>query len=179
MSRTSVRSLSAWLAMLAVVMLSATELTAQQAGTIRGRVIEAATQRPLSGVQVVVEGAERGALTNANGAYIIVGVPAGPQTLRAQLIGYSSSEESVTVVGDQSAEVNFELSQSAIELDAIVVTGTAGGSQRRARRRSRAFWRWGSATWWDLPSRGRPTPACICTPDPRLASPLPRPSPHR
>ncbi len=132
MSRTSVRSLSAWLAMLAVVMLSATELTAQQAGTIRGRVIEAATQRPLSGVQVVVEGAERGALTNASGAYIIVGVPAGPQTLRAQLIGYSSSEESVTVVGDQSAEVNFELSQSAIELDAIVVTGTAGGSQRRA-----------------------------------------------
>ena len=132
MSRTYPNSMRVLLALAAVLMLSATELIAQQAGTVRGRVIEAATQRPLSGVQVSVVGAERGALTNASGAFIIVGVPAGPHTLRAQLIGYSSADESVTVVGDQSAEVNFELSQSAIELDAIVVTGTAGGAQRRA-----------------------------------------------
>jgi hypothetical protein len=40
---------------------------AAQDGTVRGTVIEANTQRPLSGAQVSVEGSTRGAITNCSG----------------------------------------------------------------------------------------------------------------
>ena len=67
-------------------------LPAQATGTVRGKVVEAGSQRGLSGVQVFVPGSTRGALTNAAGDYLIVGVPAAPQTLRVQMLGYGTVE---------------------------------------------------------------------------------------
>ena len=63
-------------------------LGAQQAsGTVRGRVSDDATHQPLSGVSVAVGG--RGALTQADGRYVVTGVPAGTDTLRTRMIGYA------------------------------------------------------------------------------------------
>jgi TonB-dependent starch-binding outer membrane protein SusC len=105
---------------------------AQGAGTVRGTVREAGTDRPLSGVQVTVVGTARGALTNAQGGYLITGVPAGAQRLRAQLLGYGTQEQEVAVAAEASVVSDFRLSQSAIALDELVVTGTPGATQRRA-----------------------------------------------
>jgi TonB-linked SusC/RagA family outer membrane protein len=107
-------------------------LSAQAAGTVRGKVVESGTQRPLSGVQVSVPGTGRGALTNASGDYLIAGVPTGTHTVRAQMIGFSSSEKQVAVSSSEAVRADFQLSQSAIALDEVVVTGTAGATQRRA-----------------------------------------------
>jgi TonB-linked SusC/RagA family outer membrane protein len=71
-------------------------------------------------------------VADADGRYNLLGVPAGSATLRVQLIGYGTLERAVTVVTGQSAVVDFELSTEALGLDEIVVTGTAGGMQRRA-----------------------------------------------
>ncbi|MDP9205699.1 MAG: carboxypeptidase-like regulatory domain-containing protein, partial [Gemmatimonadota bacterium] len=49
----------------------------QGAGIIRGRISDAATGAPLSGVQVRVDGTAIGALTGADGTYTITGAPAG------------------------------------------------------------------------------------------------------
>ncbi|MDQ3605871.1 MAG: SusC/RagA family TonB-linked outer membrane protein, partial [Gemmatimonadota bacterium] len=119
-------------AVAATLGLSITPLSAQTTGTIRGRVVEAGTLRPLSGVQVSVPGTGRGALTNAAGDYLLVGVPTGSRTVRAQLIGYANLEQAVTVGEGEAASVDFQLSQSAIALDEIIVTGTAGATQKRA-----------------------------------------------
>lgn len=101
-------------------------------GTIRGQVTDAVTMRPLSGVQVSIPGTGRGGLANASGQFLIVNVPSGTQTVRAELIGYTPQEQEVTVVAGEVAQADFQLSQTALELDAIVVTGTAGQTQRRA-----------------------------------------------
>ena len=108
--------------------------TAQQqaTGTIRGQVTDAVTMRPLSGVQVSVPGTGRGALANASGQFLVLNVPTGTFAVRAELIGYGTQEQQVTVVAGQVAQVDFRLSQSALELDAIVVTGTPGQTQKRA-----------------------------------------------
>jgi TonB-linked SusC/RagA family outer membrane protein len=106
---------------------------AQQAtGTIRGQVTDAVTMRPLSGVQVSVPGTGRGALANASGQFLILNVPTGSVTVRAEIIGYGTQEEQVTVVSGQVAQIDFRMAQSALELDAIVVTGTPGQTQKRA-----------------------------------------------
>ena len=59
-------------------------------GTISGRVVDAASQQPVADVAVVVEGTRRGAVTGADGTFIIVGVPAGSQTVRARRIGFAA-----------------------------------------------------------------------------------------
>ncbi|MBA2246330.1 MAG: carboxypeptidase-like regulatory domain-containing protein, partial [Gemmatimonadetes bacterium] len=63
-----------------VALLAAAHVEAQGTGTIRGQVVDAATQRPLTGVQIVVAGVNRGGLTDARGMFLISAVPPGTQT---------------------------------------------------------------------------------------------------
>lgn len=105
---------------------------AQGTGTIRGRVIDAATQRPLSGAQVVVVGGTRRSVTDASGEYVLADVPAGALTIRASLLGYAAESQQVTVAPGESATADFGLRTQSIALDALVVTGTPGATERRA-----------------------------------------------
>ncbi|MDE2718013.1 MAG: carboxypeptidase-like regulatory domain-containing protein, partial [Chloroflexota bacterium] len=49
---------------------------------ITGTVVEATTQRPLAGAQVLVEGTELGGLTVNVGRFLILNAPSGTVTLR-------------------------------------------------------------------------------------------------
>ncbi|MDZ7779771.1 MAG: TonB-dependent receptor [Gemmatimonadota bacterium] len=106
-------------------------LSAQQA-TITGEVVESGTRTPIAGAQVSVVGTGIGGLTNNSGRYLLTGVAPGEVTVQVQSIGYSSQERVLTVAADETAEVNFQLRTEALGLDELVVTGTAGGQQRRA-----------------------------------------------
>jgi TonB-dependent SusC/RagA subfamily outer membrane receptor len=60
-----------------------------------------------------------------------VNVPAGRHTLRVELIGYRGVRQQVTVVEGQATTVDVQLTEEAIALDEVVVTGTAGQARRR------------------------------------------------
>lgn len=117
-----------WLAVLALV---AMPLHAAAQGTVTGTVTEAGTQRPLVNAQVYIEGTSFGSLSNARGQFLILNVPAGEHTVRAELIGYAASEATVTVQAGQTATTNFQLRQTALALDQIVVTGAGAATERR------------------------------------------------
>jgi TonB-dependent SusC/RagA subfamily outer membrane receptor len=102
---------------------------AQNAGTVTGQVTAADTGQPLAGVQVIVDGTTIGILTDQTGRYRLTSVPVGARRLRAVFIGLGPVTKPVTVVEGETATVDFELSQSAIELDGVVVTAT--GEQRK------------------------------------------------
>ncbi|MBW3552294.1 MAG: TonB-dependent receptor [Gemmatimonadetes bacterium] len=104
---------------------------AQQTGSVSGQVVDAQTDRPLAGAQVVVSGTGIGALVSEDGRFLIRNVPAGAQTLRVEQLGYASQTREVTVQPGQTAVVTFNLSPAALGLDEIVVTGTAGAARRR------------------------------------------------
>jgi TonB-linked SusC/RagA family outer membrane protein len=106
-------------------------IAAQQSGTVRGRVIEAGSQRPVSDVQVTVVGTSFGALTGQNGQYTITNVPAGQQTIRTRRLGFGPLDKVVTVTAGQSVEADFTIAQSATQLQNLVVTGTAGAAERK------------------------------------------------
>ncbi len=116
----------------ALLGLVALPVSAQETGRIQGRVVEAGTLRPLNGVQITIPGSGRGGITNAQGVYLLVGVPTGNHSIVAQMLGFERSEQTVTVTAGGAAEVNFTLGQQVISLDAVVVTGTPGATQRRA-----------------------------------------------
>ena len=96
-------------------------------GTIRGKVIDASSQLPIRGATVRV--GTQNAQTRPEGGYLLTGVPAGADSVRVTMIGYSPLTQAVTVVSDSVAEVDFALTPQAVNLAEVVVVGY--GEQRQ------------------------------------------------
>jgi TonB-linked SusC/RagA family outer membrane protein len=105
---------------------------AAQGGTIAGRVTDARSGQAAAGATVEVAGTTLAATADDEGRYRVANVPAGRHTISARRIGYSLSRQSVVVGTGAQATADFALSPAALSLDAVVVTGTAGGEQLRS-----------------------------------------------
>jgi TonB-linked SusC/RagA family outer membrane protein len=114
-------------ALAAMVLWAAEPALAQD--QVTGRVVDAAGQRPLAGAQVMVPATGQGVLTDNRGAFTLTGLSGNEVTIRVQMLGYRAAEQTVAV---GSTDVLFQLSETAIALDEMVVTGTAGERQRRS-----------------------------------------------
>jgi len=99
--------------------------------TLRGTVSNAVTGAPVANAQVTIVGSTLGALTNASGTYVIANVPAGAPIVRVRIIGYQNLEKIVTIAAGSATTANFLLTVSAIALDELIVTGTAGSARKR------------------------------------------------
>jgi TonB-dependent starch-binding outer membrane protein SusC len=119
------------LVILGFAFLAAGRLSAQESGRIVGTVTDVQSGAPIAEAQVFIPSTGLGGLTRANGSFLILGVPAGSHTVRAERIGLSPVTQQVTVAAGQTAQVNFQMSTQALGLDEIVVTGTAGAARRR------------------------------------------------
>ncbi|UCC26464.1 MAG: TonB-dependent receptor [Gemmatimonadales bacterium] len=102
-----------------------------QTGQITGRVISGNTGAPLVGVQITLEGTDIGTITNAQGRYLLLNAPVGAQTLQAMRLGYATVTMEVTVTAGGPTVVDFRMSEEAIALEEVVVTGTAGSARRK------------------------------------------------
>ena len=122
-----------WIATALVALLAPASRLGAQAptGSVHGTVRQTGTQAPLANAEVTVVGTRLGALTRNDGSYVINGVAAGPQRLRVRLFGYAPNEQTITVVANESATADFMLAPTAVQLDQVVVTGTAGQARRR------------------------------------------------
>ena len=114
------------------LMVLAPSLGAQQTGTMTGLITDSRTGAPIPAVQVFISDLDLGTLSQQNGRYLILGVSAGTYTLTTERIGYTSVEQEVTVGIGAAAVQDFTLTEDALQLDEIVVTGTPGGTLRRA-----------------------------------------------
>jgi TonB-dependent SusC/RagA subfamily outer membrane receptor len=103
--------------------------TAQGTGTIHGVVRDAATGRPLAGVQMYVLDSRLVGETDAEGRYEIPNVPAGNVSVGARIVGYSGEVATLTLTATLPAELDFELRRSVVELDVVVVTGTGASME--------------------------------------------------
>jgi TonB-dependent SusC/RagA subfamily outer membrane receptor len=102
-----------------------------QTGTISGTIVDKSGRSPLNGVQVSIDGTGRGTLTDARGRYVLPGIPTGTVTVRAIMIGFRTEMKEVQVAAGGTTTADFELGMSAISLDEVVVTGTAGAAQKK------------------------------------------------
>jgi TonB-linked SusC/RagA family outer membrane protein len=105
---------------------------AARVGTIRGRVTDASSGDPLVTAQISVVGTSFGALTDANGAYTISGVPAGLYTIQVTRIGHATTQrENVLVTDGATLTLDFVLRTTALALEGVVVTGLADPTSAR------------------------------------------------
>ena len=105
---------------------------AQQTGIVEGTVTDARTGALVGSAQVSIVGTQRGTLAGTDGRYRIANVTPGEVQVRATFIGYRTQTQTVTVQPGQTVTVDFALEQTALALDEILVTGTAGRQDRRA-----------------------------------------------
>jgi outer membrane receptor protein involved in Fe transport len=112
--------------MLAALLLTIAPASAQQPesaalGTVAGTVRTAAGV-PIAGVNILVQGAARVAVTDAHGNYRIANIAPGQHTLRAQRIGITPIERSITVHPGATVRPDFALAELALALDDIVIS---------------------------------------------------------
>lgn len=92
-------------------------------GMVTGKLVDATTLEPLSGVAVVVEGNPGIQLeTDAAGSFQLVDLPAGPQDIRFSLAGYSSVSAQVEVVA------GFIFDLGTLSLSSNPTTGVLKGT---------------------------------------------------
>jgi TonB-linked SusC/RagA family outer membrane protein len=105
---------------------------AAQTGSVTGRVMDAQSGQAIPAAQVFIQDLDIGVLSQQNGSYLLQNVPAGPRVVTVQRIGYGQVTQNVTVAAGTTVQLDFRITEEALALDEIVVTGTAGGSARRA-----------------------------------------------
>src|SRR3954471_23800960 len=97
-------------------------LSAQQpAGSIRGHVTDESTRQPVRGA--TVRFGSKSTQTRVDGAYLIPDVPAGTDSVRVAMIGYSPIARVVTVAPGELVDADLSLAPQAVNLAELVVVG--------------------------------------------------------
>jgi hypothetical protein len=112
----------------AVLVLVPSILEAQVA--VVGRVTDAITGAPVRGAVVRLEGAPAGVVSDSTGRYLLVGVPAGPQVLRADHLAYATTRLAITVPASGTLQQDLRMAETALRLEGIAVTADRAGRAR-------------------------------------------------
>ena len=109
--------------LLFIIIVSLSNLTAQESVSITGVVKDSNSGEVLIGANVVVKGTSSGTATDVNGLYSI-NVAKGEITLECNYIGYKISSQKIN--SNLQTEINFTLNRDILNADAVVVTGMVG-----------------------------------------------------
>jgi TonB-dependent starch-binding outer membrane protein SusC len=114
--------------------LLAMPATAQTAYTIQGSVADATTGAPIPGVQIQVRGTGFGTISDASGRFLLrANLAPGSYEVVLSHIGRRSVTRSIDLGADATVMLgDIQMAESALALDEIIVTGTAGPTTRRA-----------------------------------------------
>ncbi|MDT3401449.1 SusC/RagA family TonB-linked outer membrane protein [Mucilaginibacter terrae] len=104
---------------------------AQNRQVIKGVIKDARNKEPIIGAVIRLTGTTVGTATDVNGAYTLnASVPNGNYTIAITYTGYKPVNKLVTL--DQSpVTVDLELSEDALSLNEVVVTGTGAATSKK------------------------------------------------
>ena len=111
--------------MLFACLFASVMMAMAQTSRVTGTVVDESGE-PVIGASVLVDGTQRGAVTNIDGVFVIDNVPANAETITVSYVGFQTQKLTIT----RGREMNIVLRMDAEMLDEVVVTGY--GSQKRA-----------------------------------------------
>ncbi len=111
------------LSMIALSLLvGASVIHAATTGKVQGTVRDAQTGEALPGANVVIDGTQRGAVTDGNGFFVILLVEPGTHSMTASMVGYDAQRQTdIRVQTDLTTTVDFEIREATLELGEITV----------------------------------------------------------
>lgn len=104
-------------------------LFAQQ-GSIQGRVFNPINNEPIPFANIVIQGLDKGTVTDEKGFYQLDGIKPGLYNVRASFIGYRSKtifEVQVTLA--RSVQLDFELEEEASQLEEVIISSEFSRSE--------------------------------------------------
>ena len=98
----------------------------QNNGRLAGKIIDAANNDPLIGVNIILKGTYYGAATDVNGHYSIDNIAPGSYDIKISFIGYKTEEYTgFKIEAGRTVELNVKMSESTLTLDKdVVVVGS-------------------------------------------------------
>ena len=114
-----------WLRIVAVALTLAFSATSAQAAELRGRVLASLGRAPLAGVNVIVQGMGKGALTDEQGRFVIADLPPGLVNVQASLLGYRRVVQyEIELSPARPTELEFLLDEEVVRTDSVTVTAS-------------------------------------------------------
>ena len=113
--------------LLALFLWPAGGLVAQ--GTLEGHVRDAATGRPLAGVQIFLPQPGTGVITDSEGHYEFAGIPPGARGVEIRLIGYRTERREAVIRDGLTTHLDMALGEEVIALEEVVVVGSRARSR--------------------------------------------------
>ena len=92
-------------------------------GTLKGTIVDRATQQPLPGANLVVLDARLGGIAGGDGRFTVPDVPVGVHRLQVSMIGYQTAiRPDVVVRSNRITSVEIELEEQALDMEETMVT---------------------------------------------------------
>jgi TonB-dependent receptor len=107
-----------------------------QNGIIRGRITDE-LGLGLPGATLYIVEINKGSITDVNGNFTMVEVPAGDHLVTITYIGYKRAEQTVTVVEGQTTELNISLEPGFTQAGEVIVIGDRLKGQAKALNQQR------------------------------------------
>ena len=105
---------------LGLAFLAPLDVSAQNWGTLEGRITSASTGESIPGATVVVEGTNFGTAADEDG-YYRMRLPALTFRLVFSSVGYATHLDSIRVIRDQAIELSVALDEATVEMEGIIV----------------------------------------------------------
>jgi len=100
------------------------------AGTVKGKVTSGKNETPAVSVQVIVDGTALSAVTDADGAYEIAGVPTGTHNIIFGAIGYGTDTISVEVPAEGTVSADAAIELEIAQLPKMKISGRLQGQTK-------------------------------------------------
>lgn len=98
---------------------------------IIGHVTDKNTKEHLPYVTVLLKGTTIGTSTDDTGHYFLKNLPEGTFTIEVRSVGYRTETRTVNLVRGETVEINFEIEEDRVVLDAVVVSANRNETTRR------------------------------------------------
>ncbi|MHA7829615.1 MAG: TonB-dependent receptor [Flagellimonas sp.] len=102
-----------------------------QSGNIQGTITDE-NGIYVPGANVYIESLVKGAISNFDGKFTLVGIPEGNYTLKITYLGYSDVEQEVNVSAGETTPLSIVLVSSSMELDEVQVSAYGLSGQAKA-----------------------------------------------
>jgi TonB-dependent receptor len=111
------------------IFLTTNELAGQ--ALLRGKVIDD-QNLSLPGASIVIQGTNKGTVTNQDGDFALVGLSEGNYVINVRYLGYTGQDREITLQNGQTLDLKFQLSQGTIDGAEFIVFGDRLKGQARA-----------------------------------------------
>ncbi|MFD2892456.1 carboxypeptidase-like regulatory domain-containing protein [Flavobacterium chuncheonense] len=94
---------------------------AQDNGAIQGTITDE-NQVPISGANAQILSLKKGTITDFDGKFKLIDIPAGNYSLEISYVGYEKQSQNITVFAGQTATVNVSLKETTGQLNEVIVS---------------------------------------------------------